>query len=159
MVKSKNKEISIHLPISGCRWCNRRLCPEGSGGKLISGGRPLVTDVCRYPWNWGLESVGKMGRELKGATLGRKRREDLQEERMEASNEGDDNGGCGGRGRRAKQENNNNNDKNEGFTYLYMSILLKRFFSSFTITPHSGEKMKRKKNIQSSECLWFTNCN
>lgn len=78
---------------------------------------------------------------------------------MEVSNEGDDNGGCGGRGRRAKQENNNNNDKNEGFTYLYMSIFLKRFFSSFTITPHSGEKMKRKKNIQSSECLWFTNCN
>lgn len=77
---------------------------------------------------------------------------------MEASNEGDDNGGCGGRGRRTKQENNNN-DKNEGFTYLYMSIFLKRFFSSLTKTPHSGEKMKRKKNIQSSECLWFTNCN
>lgn len=75
---------------------------------------------------------------------------------MEVSNEGDDNGGCGGRGRRAKQENNNNNDT---CTYLYMSIFLKRFFSSFTITPHSGEKMKRKKNIQSSECLWFTNCN
>lgn len=65
---------------------------------------------------------------------------------MEASNEGDDNGGCGGRGRRAKQENNkNNNNKNEGFTYLYMSIFLKRFFSSFTFTPHSSEKMKRKK--------------
>ena len=59
------------MPISGCRWRNRRLCPEGSGGKLISGGRPLVTDVYRYPRNWGLESVGKMGRELKGATEGR----------------------------------------------------------------------------------------